>query len=115
MALIVEQAMNFAGFQRDIILSDIYYYLRGMLNRVHYTISTQNKGLNELADIYWLDAINITHRAHKELPKYAQYAWSEPNGIVEFSPNPHDDHQNAWDHRGSWRDHHENTAMRKLH
>ena len=103
MALIVEQTMNFAGYQRDVILSDLYYYLRGMLNRIHYTITTQNKGLRDLADTYWLDAINITHLAHRELPRYAQYAWSDPEGVIDFAPDPHGPYQDSWNPGGNWR------------
>jgi hypothetical protein len=86
MALITEQTINFSGYQRDVILSDCYYWLRSMLNRVYYATTTQNTGLVQLAQAYWNDAVHVTGDAHRLLPQYSEWAWSDPNGVIDFLP-----------------------------
>ena len=86
LALALELAVNYSGFQRDVVMSDAYMWVRSFLNRVHYVATTQTNGIKRLADLYWEDALDITHKAHQVSNRYRKFAWSDPNGVIDFQP-----------------------------
>ena len=88
LALAMELAVNYTGYQRDVVMSDAYTWVRAYMNRIHYVATTQTNGIKRLADIYWEDALDVTHKAHLISNRYRKFAWSDPNGLIDFRPEP---------------------------
>ena len=88
LALSMELIVNFGGYQRDVCMHDAYTWARGFLNRAHYVSTTQTNGIKRLADVYWEDAVDVTHKAHQISPRFRKFAWSDENGVIDFRPEP---------------------------